>query len=248
MTPTLRFVLCGSVDDGKSTLIGRILHDCRQVFADQMRMVEADSRLYGTQGDAADLALLVDGLQDEREQGITIDVAYRGFETARRRIIVADAPGHEQYTRNMATGASTADLAVVLVDARKGVLPQTARHTRIVAMFGVRHLVLAVNKMDLAGWDREAFQAIAAAYRDVAAAIGFPQVLAIPVCALTGDNVTRTSEETSWYAGPTLLGHLETAEIDDEAADQPFRMPVQYVNRPNPRLSRVFVDVSPPGP
>ena len=197
-------------------------------------MVEADSRLYGTQGDAADLALLVDGLQDEREQGITIDVAYRGFETARRRIIVADAPGHEQYTRNMATGASTADLAVVLVDARKGVLSQTARHTRIAAMFGVRHLVLAVNKMDLVGWDRDAYQAIVAAYRDVAADIGFPQGLAIPVCALTGDNVTRPSEETAWYTGPTLLGHLETAEIDDEAADQPFRMPVQYVNRPNP--------------
>ena len=234
MTPTLRFVLCGSVDDGKSTIIGRILRDCRQVFTDQMRMVEADSRRYGTQGGATDLALLMDGLQDEREQGITIDVAYRGFETPRRRFIVADAPGHEQYTRNLATGASNADLAVVVADARKGVLPQTARHTRIAAMFGARHLVLAVNKMDLVGWDREVFQAIVAAFRDVSADIGLTQALGIPVSALTGDNVTRLREEASWYTGPTLLGHLETVEIDDAAADQPFRMPVQYINRPNP--------------
>lgn len=234
MPPTLRFVLCGSVDDGKSTVIGRLLYDCKQVFADQMGKVEADSRRYGSQGDAADLALLVDGLRDEREQGITIDVAYRAFETPRRRFMVADAPGHEQYTRNMATGASTADLAVVVVDARKGILPQTARHTRIAAMFGVQHMVLAVNKMDLAGWERETFDAIVSECRTVADEIGVPDVRAIPVSALTGDNLTRPSEMTPWYDGPTLLGHLETVEVAEPAARHPFRMPVQYVNRPNP--------------
>lgn len=234
MLPTLRFVLCGSVDDGKSTLIGRILCDSRQVFTDQMERVEDDSPRYGTQGGAPDLALLMDGLQDEREQGITIDVAYRGFQTARRRFIVADAPGHEQYTRNMATGASTADLAVVMVDARKGVLPQTARHTRIAAMFGVRHIVLAVNKMDLAGWDRDTFEAIASAYRTVAEEIGTPEVRAFPVSALTGENLTRAADSTPWHTGPTLLEHLETIEIEQPAASRPFRMPVQYVNRPNP--------------
>jgi len=200
MRPTLRFVLCGSVDDGKSTVIGRVLYDCRQVFADQMEGVAEDSRRYGTQGNATDLALLVDGLQDEREQGITIDVAYRAFETPRRRFIVSDAPGHEQYTRNMATGASTADLAVVLVDARKGVLPQTARHTRIVAMFGVRHIVLAVNKMDLVEWDRAAFEEIAEGYRAVVEQTGVGEAVAIPVSALTGDNLTRPCEESPWYA------------------------------------------------
>ena len=234
MPPPLRFVICGSVDDGKSTLIGRLLHDCRQVFADQMRAVERDSRRYGTQGEAADLALLVDGLRDEREQGITIDVAYRNFETPRRRFIVADAPGHEQYTRNMATGASTADLAVVLVDARKGVLPQTARHSRIVAMFGVRRAVLAVNKMDLAAWDQAAFDAIAHAYRPVAEDAGIADVRAIPLSALKGDNVTRRGDRTPWYAGPTLLGHLERVEVAEPAGEESFRMPVQYVNRPNP--------------
>ncbi len=234
MPAILRFVLCGSVDDGKSTLIGRILHDSRQVFTDQLEGVEDDSRRYGTQGDAPDLALLMDGLQDEREQGITIDVAYRGFQTARRRFIVADAPGHEQYTRNMATGASTADLAIVMVDARKGVLPQTARHTRIAAMFGVRHIVLAVNKMDLAGWDRDTFEAIASAYQAVAEEIGVAQVSSVPVSALTGDNLTRCCTHMPWYTGPTLLEHLETVEIEQPAASRPFRMPVQYVNRPNP--------------
>ncbi len=234
MLPTLRFVLCGSVDDGKSTLIGRILCDSRQVFTDQMERVEDDSRRYGTQGGATDLALLMDGLQDERQQGITIDVAYRGFQTARRRFIVADAPGHEQYTRNMATGASTADLAVVMVDARKGVLPQTARHTRIAAMFGVRHIVLAVNKMDLAGWDRDTFEAIASAYGTVAEAVGVSNVRTFPVSALTGENLTRAADSTSWHTGPTLLEHLETIEIEQPAASRPFRMPVQYVNRPNP--------------
>ncbi|MDE2679279.1 MAG: adenylyl-sulfate kinase [Gemmatimonadota bacterium] len=234
MPSTLRFVLCGSVDDGKSTVIGRILCDCHQVPTDQMRRVEADSRRYGTQGDAADLALLVDGLQDEREQGITIDVAYRTFETPRRRFIVADAPGHEQYTRNMATGASTADLAVVLVDARKGILPQTGRHTRIARMFGVRHVVLLVNKMDLVGWDGDAFGEIASAYRTVAGEIGVDEVTAIPASALTGDNLSRPSDEMPWYTGPTLLSHLETVEVATPESDQGFRMPVQYVNRPNP--------------
>ncbi len=236
MPPTLRFVLCGSVDGGKSTLIGRILYDCRQVFADQMARVEEDSRRYGTQGDATDLALLVDGLRDERQQGITIDVAYRGFQTSRRRFIVADAPGHEQYTRNMATGASTADLAVVMVDARKGILSQTARHTRIVAMFGVRHIVLAVNKMDLAGWNRDTFEGIANAYRTVTDEVGVTKVLSVPVSALTGGNLTRRCADTPWYGGPTLLDHLETVEIEQPAARQPFRMPVQYVNRPNPEF------------
>ncbi|MYG80610.1 MAG: adenylyl-sulfate kinase [Gemmatimonadetes bacterium] len=231
--PPLRLVLCGSVDDGKSTLLGRILYDCRQTFADEMQRVEADSRRYGTQGEAADLALLADGLRDEREQGITIDVAYRAFETPRRRFIVADAPGHEQYTRNMATGASTSDVAVILVDARKGVLPQTARHSRIAAMFGVRHIVLAVNKMDLVGWDPDAFEAIASEYRRLAADLGLADVLAIPVSALTGDNLTRQSGLAPWYGGPTLLAHLETVEVAP-AASQAFRMPVQYVNRPDP--------------
>ena len=199
-----------------------------------MERVTDDSRRYGTQGDATDLALLVDGLQDEREQGITIDVAYRAFETPRRRFIVADAPGHEQYTRNMATGASTADLAVIMVDARKGILPQTARHTRIVAMFGVRHIVLAVNKMDLVGWDSHAFEAIASRHWIVTEELGVPEVRAIPVAALTGDNLTRPATHVPWYGGPTLLEHLETVEIARPAAPQPLRMPVQYVNRPNP--------------
>ena len=234
MPTTLRFVLCGSVDDGKSTLIGRILHDCGQVPLDQMRRVEADSRRHGTQGDATDLALLMDGLQDEREQGITIDVAYRGFETPRRRFIVADAPGHEQYTRNMATGASAANLAVVMADARRGILPQTARHTRIAAMFGVRHFVLAVNKMDLVGWHRAAFEEIASEYGAVAGEIGVAQVTAIPVSALTGDNLTRSCGETPWYSGPTLLAHLESVDVARGADSEPFRMPVQYVNRPSP--------------
>ncbi len=234
MPPPLRFVLCGSVDDGKSTLLGRILYDAHQVFSDEMDRVAEDSRRYGTQGDVIDLALLVDGLQDEREQGITIDVAYRAFETPRRRFIVADAPGHEQYTRNMATGASTADLAVIMVDARKGILPQTTRHTRIVAMFGVRHIVLAVNKMDLVGWSSHAFEAIASRHWMVTEELGVPEVRAIPVSALRGDNLTRPATHAPWYKGPTLLEHLETVEIAGPPAPQPLRMPVQYVNRPNP--------------
>ncbi len=237
MLPTLRFVLCGSVDDGKSTVAGRILYDCRQVFADRLWRAEADSRRYGTRGDETDLALLMDGLLDEREQGITIDVACRAFESRRRRFIVADAPGHEQYTRNMVTGASTADLAVVMADARNGILPQTARHTRIAAMFGVRHFVLAVNKMDLVGWERGVFEEISAAYRAVAEQIGVSEipaeVLAVPVSALTGENVTRTAVAAPWYAGPTLLGHLETVDVREPAEEQAFRMAVQYVNRPD---------------
>ena len=233
MRPTLRFVLCGSVDDGKSTVIGRLLYDCRQVFSDQMSRIERESARYGTQGRETDLALLVDGLRDEREQGITIDVAYKSFETPRRRFVVADAPGHEQYTRNMATGASTADLAVVLVDARKGILPQTARHTRIAVLFGVRHLVLAVNKMDLVLWDRGVFESIKARYHGVADEIGLAGFQAIPVSALTGENLTRRSGSAPWYAGPTLLACLETVDVEEPAVGQPFRMPVQYVNRPD---------------
>ena len=234
MLPPLRFVLCGSVDDGKSTVIGRLLHDCRQVSSDQLSRIERDSARYGTQGTETDLALLVDGLRDEREQGITIDVAYRSFETPRRRFIVADAPGHEQYTRNMATGASTADLAVVLVDAREGILPQTARHTRIVVMFGVRHVVLAVNKMDLVRWDRGVFESIRARYREITEEIGIAEVHALPISALTGDNLTRSSESMPWFAGPTLLTHLETAAVEESPAGRPFRMPVQHVIRPDP--------------
>lgn len=232
--PPLRFVVCGSVDDGKSTLIGRLLCDCRQVFADQMRGVEEDSRRWGTQGDAADLALLVDGLLDEREQGITIDVAYRSFETPRRRFIVADAPGHEQYTRNMATGASSSELAVVLVDARTGILAQTARHTRIATLFGVRHLVLAVNKMDLVLWDRSTFEAIAAEYRPLARDAGAQHLRIIPISSITGENLTFRYASAEWYAGPTLLQHLETAAVEPPIDRESFRMPVQYVNRPNP--------------
>ncbi len=232
--PPLRFVLCGSVDDGKSTLLGRLLYDCRQVFADQLRKVEEDSRRWGTQGDETDLALLVDGLRDEREQGITIDVAYRSFETPRRRFIVADAPGHEQYTRNMATGASNADLAVVLADARKGILPQTARHTRIAAMFGIRHMVLAVNKMDLVLWDRSTFEAISDGYRSMARDAGVEHLQILPVCSLTGENLTHRCASAEWYSGPTLLEHLETIDVESSIDRESFRMPVQYVNRPNP--------------
>ena len=233
MLPPLRFVLCGSVDDGKSTLIGRLLHECRAVFEDQARAAAEASRRYGTQGGATDLALLMDGLMAEREQGITIDVAYRRFETPRRQFFVADAPGHEQYTRNMATGASTADLAVLLVDAEKGVLPQTARHSRIAGMLGIRHVVLAVNKMDRIGWDRARFNAIAGAYRAVAEDTGIAETLAIPLCALAGDNVTRSGERAGWYSGPTLLEHLEAVEAAPPGGNESFRMPVQYVNRPH---------------
>jgi bifunctional enzyme CysN/CysC len=230
----LRFITCGSVDDGKSTLIGRLLFETRQIFDDQMAALEADSKRVGTQGGEIDFALLVDGLSAEREQGITIDVAYRFFATAKRKFIVADTPGHEQYTRNMATGASTADLAVLLVDARKGVLEQTRRHSILTHLVGIRRLVLAVTKMDLVDFDKDAFDAIVADYRDFAEQIGVTDWVAIPVSGLSGDNVAAKGEAMGWYSGPALLEHLETVPIDS-AADQakPFRMPVQWVNRPD---------------
>ena len=230
----LRFLTCGSVDDGKSTLIGRMLYDARTVFDDQLSQLEADSRRVGTQGQNLDFALLVDGLSAEREQGITIDVAYRFFATARRKFIVADTPGHEQYTRNMVTGASTADLAVILVDARKGVLTQTRRHGFLVNLLGIRRIVLAVNKMDLIGWDRAAYDRIVADFAAFGRSIGMAEAVAIPMAALGGDNIAARSDHTPWFAGPTLIEHLETVEIDaDSDAARPFAMPVQWVNRPN---------------
>ena len=232
--PTLRFITCGSVDDGKSTLIGRLLYESKSIFDDQLKALETDSRQWGTQGEKMDLALLVDGLQAEREQGITIDVAYRFFATDARRYIVADTPGHEQYTRNMATGASTADLAVVLIDARKGVLTQTRRHTRIVAMMGIRRVVLAVNKMDLVGCDRAVFDAIAEEYRAFAAGLGLHEIQALPVSGLDGDNVFERSARMAWYDGPSLMEYLDGVPLDDADAAAPMRMPVQYVNRPHP--------------
>jgi bifunctional enzyme CysN/CysC len=231
----LRFITCGSVDDGKSTLIGRLLHDSDLIHDDQLDALKVDSERHGTQGEAVDLALLVDGLQAEREQGITIDVAYRYFATAKRKFIVADTPGHEQYTRNMATGASTADLAVILVDARKGVLGQTRRHAFLAHRLGVRQLVLAVNKMDLVGNDRARFEEIVAEFAAFAQQIGSGNVLAIPISALTGDNVTVRSKACRWYDGPSLLEHLEGVEVAaDGLAAAPFRMPVQWVSRPGP--------------
>ncbi len=229
---TLRFITCGSVDDGKSTLIGRLLYESRLVFQDQLARLEADSRRHGTQGDNLDMALLVDGLQAEREQGITIDVAYRMFSTDRRAFIVSDTPGHEQYTRNMATGASNADLAVVLVDARKGVLPQTCRHTTILALLGIRHVIVAINKMDLVDWRRDVFNDIVEAYGDFAQRLDLTGITCIPLSALTGDNVTRPSAAMDWYDGPTLLRALEEADVSAGGA-APFRMPVQWVNRPH---------------
>ena len=229
----LRFITCGSVDDGKSTLIGRLLHDSHGLFADQLAALASDSRRHGTQGEGIDYALLLDGLAAEREQGITIDVAYRFFSTDKRKFIVADCPGHEQYTRNMATGASTADLAVVLVDARKGLLTQTRRHSYIVALLGIRHVVLAVNKMDLVGHDPAVFEAIAAGYRELAAQLGIGQVTAIPLSALNGDNLSRRSAAMPWYAGPTLLEYLETVDVARGDDGLGFRLPVQWVNRPD---------------
>ncbi|MFC5355643.1 sulfate adenylyltransferase subunit CysN [Azospirillum himalayense] len=230
----LRFITCGSVDDGKSTLIGRLLYDCKLLFEDQLTSLKTDSARFGSAGAGAlDLALLVDGLAAEREQGITIDVAYRYFTTERRAFIVADTPGHEQYTRNMATGASTAEAAVLLVDARKGLLTQTRRHSAIIALLGIRHVVLAVNKMDAVGWDQATFERIAAEYRLFADQLGITDVACVPVSALTGDNVTAPSSAMGWYDGPTLLARLETLEVGEVRADRPFRMPVQWVNRPN---------------
>ena len=231
--PRLRFITCGSVDDGKSTLIGRLLYESKSLLEDQLGALARDSHRYGTQGEAPDYALLLDGLDAEREQGITIDVAYRYFSTEARSFIVADCPGHEQYTRNMATGASTADLAVVLVDARKGVLVQTRRHSYICSLFGIRHVVLAVNKMDLVGYSQEAFDAIVAEYRGLAARLGIAKVEAIPVSGLVGDNVTAPSAAMTWYRGPTLLGHLEYVETGTAAGERAFRLPVQWVCRPS---------------
>ena len=230
----LRFITCGSVDDGKSTLIGRLLYESGLVFDDQLEAVERDSARWGTQGARPDLALLVDGLAAEREQGITIDVAYRFFSTERRKFIVADTPGHEQYTRNMVTGASTADLAVILVDARKGVLTQTRRHTRLVALLGVPQAVLAVNKMDLVDWDEARFAAIVAEWRALAESLDLPATVAIPMSALEGDNVIRASARMPWYGGLPLLEHLETCAVDEGPRQRgPLRLPVQWVNRPN---------------
>jgi len=230
----LRFITCGSVDDGKSTLIGRLLYDSRMIFDDQLAQLEADSKRVGTQGQEIDFALLVDGLAAEREQGITIDVAYRFFATEKRKFIVADTPGHEQYTRNMVTGASTADLAVILIDARKGVLTQTRRHSYLAHLIGIRHIVLAVNKMDLVGYDQATYDAIVADYAAFATSIGIEHFTPIPISGFRGDNVTALSGNTPWYAGPTLIEFLETVELDGDAdRAKPFRMPVQWVNRPN---------------
>ena len=229
----LRFITCGSVDDGKSTLIGRLLWDSKMVFEDQLSALEADSKKVGTQGGAIDYALLLDGLQAEREQGITIDVAYRFFSTDRRKFIVADTPGHEQYTRNMVTGASTAQVAVILVDARKGLLTQTRRHSYLVSLVGIRHIVLAINKMDLIGFDQQRFDAILADYKLFATPLGFDSITAIPISALNGDNIIEASANTPWHQGSTLMNYLETVQIEGEDREKPFRLPVQWVNRPH---------------
>lgn len=231
--PLLRLITCGSVDDGKSTLIGRLLYDSKRLFDDQLAALESDSRRHGTQGAGIDYALLLDGLAAEREQGITIDVAYRYFDTDRRKYIVADCPGHEQYTRNMATGASTAQVAVVLVDARKGLLTQTRRHSYIVSLLGIGQVVLAVNKMDLVGFDQGVFERIAGDYRALAAQLGIAQVQCIPLSALEGDNLSSRSPNTPWYAGPSLLEYLDTLQLDSTDAAGGLRLPVQYVNRPH---------------
>ena len=229
----LRFITCGSVDDGKSTLFGRLLYESKMIFEDQLTALEADSKKVGTRGGELDFALLVDGLAAEREQGITIDVAYRFFSTDRRKFIVADTPGHEQYTRNMVTGASTADLAVILIDARRGVLTQTRRHSYIVSLLGIRRIVLAINKMDLVEYSQERFAAIERDYRAFAQQIGLTDITSIPLSAVYGDNIIERGTNTPWYAGPTLMGHLETVPVEDETQTLPFRMPVQWVNRPN---------------
>ncbi|MCB4859790.1 sulfate adenylyltransferase subunit CysN [Sphingobium sp. PNB] len=230
----LRFITCGSVDDGKSTLIGRLLYDSKMIFEDQLAALEADSKRVGTQGQEIDFALLVDGLAAEREQGITIDVAYRFFATEKRKFIVADTPGHEQYTRNMVTGASTADLAVILIDARKGVLTQTRRHSYLAHLIGIRNIVLAINKMDLIDYDQAVYDGIVKDYTEFANSIGIKAFTAMPISGFKGDNITGPSANTPWYKGPALIEHLETVEVD-QVSDQekPFRMAVQWVNRPN---------------
>jgi bifunctional enzyme CysN/CysC len=229
----LRFITCGSVDDGKSTLIGRFLHDSKAIYEDQLQVLARDSVKHGTTGDAIDFALLVDGLEAEREQGITIDVAYRFFTTPRRSFMVADTPGHEQYTRNMATGASNAQLAVILIDARKGVLVQTKRHSYICSLLGIRHVIVALNKMDLVDYRKEVFDRILDDYVDFASNLGFTSIAAIPISARYGDNIISLSRNTEWYHGPCLLDYLENIDIQSETAGLPFRFPVQWVNRPN---------------
>jgi bifunctional enzyme CysN/CysC len=230
----LRFITCGSVDDGKSTLIGRLLYESKMIFEDQLAALEADSKRLGTQGGAIDFALLVDGLAAEREQGITIDVAYRYFSTDRRKFIVADTPGHEQYTRNMVTGASTADAAIILIDARSGVLTQTRRHSYLVSLIGIRHVALAINKMDLVDYRQDVFDRIVADYREFADKIGLRSVTSIPISALKGDGISDPSPAMPWSRGPTLMQWLETVEVEDVRQAQPFRLAVQWVNRPNP--------------
>ena len=230
----LRFITCGSVDDGKSTLIGRLLYDSKMIFEDQLDALESDSKRHGTQGENIDFALLVDGLSAEREQGITIDVAYRFFSTDRRKFIVADTPGHEQYTRNMATGASTADLAILMIDARKGILTQTRRHSFIASSLGIRKMVLAINKMDLVNYDEAVYNKIEQDFLEFAQELSAGiEIQAIPMSALAGDNITETSDKTPWYQGPPLMEYLETVPVDDQRISAPFRMPVQWVNRPN---------------
>ncbi|WP_407121556.1 sulfate adenylyltransferase subunit CysN [Bradyrhizobium sp. STM 3561] len=230
----LRFITCGSVDDGKSTLIGRLLHDSKMIYHDQLTVLERDSIKHGSAGNDIDFALLVDGLEAEREQGITIDVAYRFFTTPRRSFMVADTPGHEQYTRNMATGASHAQLAIILIDARKGVMVQTRRHSFICSLLGIRHVVLAVNKIDLVAYNKECFDRIARGYLAFAAGLGFTSIIPIPISARYGDNVVNRSAHATWYDGPCLLEHLESIDIPSGTAGQAFRFPVQWVNRPNP--------------
>ena len=229
----LRFITCGSVDDGKSTLIGRLLYDSKMIFEDQLAALESDSKKVGTQGQEIDFALLVDGLAAEREQGITIDVAYRYFSTDKRKFIVADTPGHEQYTRNMATGASTADLAVLLIDARKGIITQTKRHSFIVSLLGIKNVVLAINKMDLVDFDQGVFEKIDEEYRVFASDLDFEEIVSIPLSALKGDNIIELSENMTWFNGPSLMDHLENVEIKSSLNSKPFRLPVQWVNRPN---------------
>jgi bifunctional enzyme CysN/CysC len=229
----LRFITCGSVDDGKSTLIGRLLYEAKALLEDQLSALESDSKKHGTQGDELDFALLVDGLSAEREQGITIDVAYRFFATEKRKFIVADTPGHEQYTRNMITGASTADVAVILIDARKGVLTQTRRHSYLVSLIGIRRVVLAINKLDMVDYSQEVFEQIDADYRAFASKLGIEHIQSIPLSALRGDNITEPSPNMPWYQGPSLMQFLETVELEQAREDAPLRMPVQWVNRPN---------------
>jgi len=229
----VRFLTCGSVDDGKSTLIGRLLHDSKMIFEDQLAAIENDSKKSGTTGEEVDLALLVDGLQSEREQGITIDVAYRYFSTEKRKFIIADTPGHEQYTRNMATGASTCDLAIILIDARRGVQVQTKRHSFICSMLGIKHVLIAVNKMDLVEYSQERYQEIKKEYRQFAEELAFTDIRFVPISALKGDNVVEESEHMSWYPGATLMKLLNTVKVDSDDTCTEFRLQVQYVNRPN---------------